>query len=413
LALCWNADAVAGTRALRAGKPAAHLQVDTSSLRILHGVQLGSRGTPPGSTALALMMTDGKGGMLNLHQAPPSVGPDGKLEAHPNPTYLAVPKSSDGKSRAAKQGQPMTPAIAGKVLPALERALRSAPGHSEGAIIGQHFVGHLERVSNQGLGSHADQQANLSAHSTLFDEGQHSLAAERLAPYAGSGFKQVRMGANFLLGEVHSLLGDHQTAIAAFEDALLHAPAGLEAMIRGRLADTYRGLRQFDKAIEQASLAVDLSKRVKAAGGNADVSASLFTLAVMQKNHGLIEEAATNMQAALAERPEHVSTRIAAASYLALAGKPAEADHLFGAIPVPAAGSQASINYAMNATWFHALKSDRGAVVAFAKTALATAAQHQMLPSVVQYFKTEVDLDKYRGDAAFAQVLDSYAARIN
>ena len=108
---------------------------------------------------------------------------------------------------------------------------------------------------------------------------------------------------------------------------------------------------------------------------------------------------------ALADRPGDVPTRLAAAGYLALAGNPAEADTLFAKIPVPTAGSQAFADYASSAAWYHALKGDRAKVIYFIRQSLAAAEAHHVDLHILQYFRTEVDLDKFRNDPEFAELL--------
>ena len=304
-----------------------------------------------------------------------------------------------------------TPEAAARIIPMIDAAM-SRGGGSNGAAglaVADLFLGRLESLANEHVGSRASQQHGISEAVQLFDHGNLNAAVEKIERYTGSGDRALRIEAHHLHGEMLLRLGRETDAINAFQSSLVHATGtGRELPLRISLAEAYRGRRQFDKAISHAKEAVKLAQKIEAAGGEGKLGDALFSLAVMEKNSGLISEASASMQRALAVRPKDAPTQIAAAGYLALEGKKALADELFAKIPVPTEGTIDHASYSMNASWYSALKGDRTAVVRHMNSTLATAAKTQVLPSAIQYFETEVDFDAYRKDPTFAQTLAAY-----
>jgi hypothetical protein len=384
-------------------------------LRIFNAVRLGSAGARVEQSGFGLTLLDAQGNMLDLHQ-PPMLPDVNSFDPPKPPTFVVVPSRDDVAARVAmptsQSGTKITPHHAVELVHRLEIALAGTHPKSDGGRVGAFFVERLGTMANEALGSREAQVTQLTKVAEKFDQGHHAAAIEEFRRLAGSGHPEIREQANILLGESLISLGHHEEASVAFHVAMKNDSPWAKLAGGLGLVKAYRGLRQVTKAADQAEQTAQLARTLKKEGADVDLGSALFQLAVMQKNLGKISQASANMQAALAERPDHAPTRIAAAGYLALEGKQSEADVQFGKIAVPPRGTLEFVNYAMNATWYHALKGDTQAVVAFADKALADAAGVHALPGLLEYFNTEADLDPYRRKPEFATVLKGYAARV-
>lgn len=383
--------------------------VDVDSLQLFHGVALGKQGDGAHQLGYQLILRDKDDTLVSLHQPP--MLPDLSSTEPVAPPTVSFQRSSRAQGvsigAATSAGQsgdarPLDAAAAKKLIPLLDRAV-PATGDGTAAVIGRFFLDRLSQLAGPADPKEEGAKGRLALEA--YDAGHKEPAILQLQGLTASSDPRTRASSSYFLGEVLHREQRYPEAIAALTTALKTDAPDLKAIIHKELANVHRALRDFPTAIAHAKLAVEHFGASSHPQKDALLSQSLFTLAVMQKNSGDLVGAVSNMASSLAHNQGHVPTILALAGYLALSGEKAAGDQLLAQVPVPARGTLAYVDYGMNATWYAALKGDKDQVLSTMKATLEDAEKNKVKSFVVQYFSSEVDLDKYRGDPAFRALL--------
>lgn len=253
------------------------------------------------------------------------------------------------------------------------------------------------------------QHAVIGDAAKAFDAGQRDGAEKTLADLVKtSPFSDVRARAGFILGDMMSRLGRVDEAVKQIVVAFPRLSQGGQVAAQELLARLLNGQREFPRAEQFAQGAIREGLALRQGGAQVDLGSAYFALGFAQKNQGKMGEAVASMQASLKERPQSTATALALAGYLSLAGRADEAKAMFAQIPVPPQTEFAFMDYHTNSAWFAGVSHDREGVLSSVGTALETAKRFNYA-GLLQYFKTEPDLDWIRGDKAFEALLSRFS----
>jgi tetratricopeptide (TPR) repeat protein len=351
-------------------------------------------------------------------------------DAGGNRVYLAIPLAREGdppappkvgftRAESAESGiVPMysiSPFMAESLIPFLELATNrvstnsaSMSGAGYGAVVARHMAWHCEEtVLLNGTPSEFQMQRHLKRIAEIFDAGDTKTAEARVRTLFAAEAQILRSRAYLLFGRFCNRLGRHEEALAALKSA----ENGLTGAERYRtlveIASCFNSTRRWEGAQRYAQGAIDEGIERRKQGTPVALGDAYFNLAKAQKNRGHIEEAITNMTAALLEDSHSFSKRLALAGYLAIAGRTEQAQSEFAVIPVPPRTGWDYLNYCVNAAWFHAVAKHKAKALEWAEQALETAKQlHTAFATT--YFAEEPDLDWLRQDPALNELLARY-----
>lgn len=161
------------------------------------------------------------------------------------------------------------------------------------------------------------------------------------------------------------------------------------------MASSYRTLRRFDEALVAQELATALE------GDAEDYSG----LAIFYKNAGKIEDAIRCLHLSLKMNPENWDTRLILAGYLIRAGRKDEGWAMFRTVKVPRTDHA---HYQTNMAWFYASVGKKNDFLHHLDRALSLSQS----PHILNYIRTEVDFDRYRGDADFQATVKRHRDRL-
>jgi|GEM_PF-6614718 len=197
------------------------------------------------------------------------------------------------------------------------------------------------------------------------------------------------------LADNESSAGNYAQAISYLKQALEHGGEAMEWLFLSDIAANYRAMRDFTNAEIYANRAIEQ---------NASDPGALFSLAIMQKNNQRLDQAIKNLRKAesISEGPTKLDIQLALAGYLFLAGQKAEGEKKFADIKDAVENNTL---YATNLAWYRAVVGPKDAFyIAFER-----ALQLDTTGNIFQWIDAEVDLDKYRGEEKFKQLMKTYS----
>lgn len=139
--------------------------------------------------------------------------------------------------------------------------------------------------------------------------------------------------------------------------------------------------------------------------GDPGRAGQLYNYAILLKNDGRIPDALSAIDQALMVNPESWNLQVLKAGYLCLSGRMDEGKALFATVKAPRADAEFWAN--MQA-WFCAVSGQREEFYRRFAAALASAHSERVL----NWIEQDVDLDRYRGEAEFQQLLDEHRPRL-
>lgn len=185
--------------------------------------------------------------------------------------------------------------------------------------------------------------------------------------------------------------GRFQEALELQLEALSSASDYLHPYILNSISATYRALKEFDAARRYAQRAVlDMPAN----------ASFLYQLAITQKNDGDVEEAIQTLQRALEvsdDSRNKLNYRLVIAGYLVHAGRRAEGMAEFEKISDQV---EQRNDLATNLAWFRAVAGPEEEFYQALERALRIDRRRTM-----DWLQLEIDLDKYRDEARFKQIV--------
>jgi Flp pilus assembly protein TadD len=179
--------------------------------------------------------------------------------------------------------------------------------------------------------------------------------------------------------------------------SLESAGESLRWYILSSISSAYRSMRDFENAELYAQRAVSLKP---------ENAGALVRLAIMQKNKGSIDLAVRTLKRAepLSENHDRSNVQLITAGYLIHAGKRQEGMLLFEKIRE---GVESDTNLATNLAWFRAVAGPEEDFYQALERALTLSPDNGTL----QWIDVEVDLDRYREEPRFIELLDRFDNR--
>jgi tetratricopeptide (TPR) repeat protein len=183
-------------------------------------------------------------------------------------------------------------------------------------------------------------------------------------------------------------------------EAFAQAPKPAQLGVLNELASCHRSLQDWRGAVRYMELALVLTPP-----GSPGLAGMFYNLSIYQKNDGDLPGALASVERALAINPESWNLLVIKAGYLVLAGRREEGLRLFATVTEPRADRVFWLN--MNA-WFHSVCGDRERFYPAFERALAAADGTGTLIWIDQ----DVDLDTFRGETRFQDLLRQHRERI-
>lgn len=191
--------------------------------------------------------------------------------------------------------------------------------------------------------------------------------------------------------------GNYQQELSLLLTVLESAEDSLQWYILGKISSAYRSLRDFDKAALFAEKAAALEPKNPAA---------LYQLAIMQKNKNRIGLAVATLKQAelLSDGRMKKNIQLAIAGYLIHLGRRDEGMEIFEGIR---AHVESNLSLATNLAWFRAVAGPEKEFYKALERALSQSPNH----NVLNWIDQEVDLDQYRDDVRFKELLNRFDNR--
>ncbi len=210
----------------------------------------------------------------------------------------------------------------------------------------------------------------------------------------------VMVGALSFLAQEAAAREDFASQRRLLLEAFAQAPKTAQQGVLMRLASCHRSLRDHRGAVRYMELAVALTP-----AGSPRLADLLYGLAIYQKNDNRLEEALRSIDRALEINPESWNLTVLKAGYLVLAQRRDEGEALFATITAPRDDHEF---YLCMRAWFHAVSDDRASFY----TALDTALAQTDTTRALIWIEQDRDLDPYREDRRFRELLERHRARV-
>ena len=210
------------------------------------------------------------------------------------------------------------------------------------------------------------------------------------------------MAAALLFQAREQALGRHYDAERALLlRAYVIAPKTIESGVLAQMMSCHRSLRDHRAARQCAELMVAMTP-----GESPELAGALYTLAMAQREDGLLDEAMVSISAGLAADPECWYLQVLRAGYMLSSGKREEGLAAFAQVQAP---RDATLMYDCMCTWFACM---RGAHEEFSAGVDKVLAEDRS-GYVLEWLDQDPDVRLFTaGDAGYAQVIARHRAAI-
>lgn len=230
----------------------------------------------------------------------------------------------------------------------------------------------------------------LAAAQRLLDAGRTDDALAALTELAAEPTTPLRANASLLYAGVLLMAGRVDEVLAVLARLPAEPSFPLDEGYRWMIeACALRQARRYDDALEAARQSV----------ARGPTSGRLLVLADAEKHAGRLADACATLERLLGAEPGHPTALAQLAGYRNLQGDLVEGARLFRAFQAVA---DDGADAARNAAFSHATRNDLEATLAALAGALA------LEPAATRgYIADEVELDRFRADPRFRQLLDA------